>query len=291
MARKAKEILLARGYTEAELAGMETLLKDQKFCAAIEAEAQAADEHAALAEERKNLIEQDQKWYQEYAVPEVEKARADAITARKERAAFEAELKARQDYGLKQVASQEGHQPAPVVNPAPVVAPEFDPSKFVDREAYMKTVQNIPYNLTMLQDISDEHRELFGKSIPGGTSKLFQEYDNARAKEHYQGSFRDFWEKKYKVQDKRDAIEADTRKKNEDAIRLEERNKVLSELGNPMTRPLSTSHSPFTNKPTSTTVDSTGKVVTATQPWERSKEQRSTERVSKFTTKALQSVQ
>ena len=55
MSRKAKEILLARGYTEAELAGMETLLKDQKFCAAIEAEAASADDATALAKERQRF--------------------------------------------------------------------------------------------------------------------------------------------------------------------------------------------------------------------------------------------
>jgi hypothetical protein len=222
-------------------------------------------------------------------MPEVDKARADAIQAKKEKGALEAELKARQDYGLRKVAADEGHVPAPVVTPVITPTPTFDGSKFVDNDTYMKTVQAIPYNLTMLQDIADEHRELFGKSIPGGTTKLFESYDKARTKEHYQGSFREFWEKSYKVQDKRDALETDNKKKYEDSIRLEERNKVMSEYGNPLSRPMVTSHNPFTNR--TSKVDEAGKTISSTQPWERSKEQRAGERVSKFTTKALQSVQ
>lgn len=287
MARKAKDILLARGYTEEELKDS-PLLKDSKFCAAIEAEAEVADEATALAEERKGLIEKDKEWYKNYAVPEVNKARQEAIEAKKEAAGLKAEMEQLQKYGLRKVADQDDDDnPNPKPNPKPNDNLAFDESKFVKAEDFNKIVSQVPVSLTMLQDISNQHYELFGKFIPGGTTKLHQEFVKAQNEEHFQGSLQDFWEKRYKVVDKREEIATKEREKREEAFREEGRRQEREKLGaNPNLRSPVISSSPFANKVT--VVGDDGKPVKSPMPWERTREQRATERVSKFATKLQQ---
>ena len=195
-------------------------------------------------------------------------------------------MKAQQDYGLAKVAEKAGHEP--VVQPVEPKPKDFDSSKFVTAEAFDKTARSVGDSMIMLTDILEDHRELFGKRLPGGMSKLRENWQKSVADEHYRGSLRDYWEKEYKVADRRDAIAAKEKKDYEDSIRKDERTKVQSEYGNPNTRPLALSHNPFTNKTIKT--DESGKpIVGAAQPWEKSKEQRATERLNKFTNKALQS--
>lgn len=293
MARKAKDILLARGYTDADLASMATLLADAKFCAAIEAEAAELDQHRADLDKAKKDLEDDAKWYQETAVPALNKATQDAITARKKQAELEAQLKAAQDYGLLKVADgqDKGNPPVnPNPNPNPSPDSSLDASKFVSVDEFNNTRAAFGSAIAMAQDIADDHRELFGTRLPGGVTKLREEYQDAVSSRRYRGSLQQFWEEKYKVADKRNEIAAKSRQDEIDKAVADAKSKWISEQSNPMTRTPSSSRNPFVAR-TATTTAPDGKTVTApvSKPWERNESERSGQRVSKFTGKVLQS--
>jgi hypothetical protein len=287
MARKTKEILLARGYTEADLAGI-TLLSDPKFCAAIEAEAAEADEHKAKVEETQQLLDSDTEWYRTKAVPALNKAVKDATDARAKAAELEARLKSEQEYGLRKIAEQEGGTPAAPATPATPATPAIDPSQYVTAELFNQTASQFGSAIAMATDITEDHRELFGKRMEGGISKLRAEYMEATQNNRFRGDLRQYWETKFKVPEKREELRQAEVKKREDTIRAEERSKVLSEVGNPMTRTMVSSRNPFTNRGTAATSATTGTTVPVKQPWERPESERSSARVSKFASKLTQ---
>lgn len=294
MARKAKEILIARGYTEQDLAGMATLLSDPKFCAAIEAEAAEADEHKSQAEKLKTDLAADAEWYRNTAVPQLTRALQDAVTAKSELAKSQAQLKAMQDYGLARVAEGQGVEPDPtksaaLPNPANPNPAEPDP-RYVTNDTFSQTVsQYIPATATM-QDLSDEYRELYGSRIPGGMAAVHKEFLDARDSNRYRGGFREYVESKFKFAEKRSEIASAEKQKHEEAIRLEERNKVLSEMGNPMTTPMRVSRNPFTNRAATQSGSGNGAGAAAgsgtpAHPWAKTANERSSARVSKFAAK------
>jgi hypothetical protein len=287
MARKAKEVLLARGYTEEELKGMDLLLKDQKFCAAIEAEANEADERKAKVEELQGLVDGDTEWYSNTCVPEMEKMANKVADAEANRAASEARLKAMQESGLRKVASQ-GNRGDDKATP-PVVAPNTNPDnkpdpRYVPVDTFTKAYREVGHTFMSVQDMQADHQELFGKRLR--MTELEKDYQTAIERERFQGSIVDFWEKKYKVGERRSELDTQKAREHDDSIRKDERTKLLSEMGNPMTRIPVLSNNPFTNR----TVDSSGKPVES-RPWERTDAERSGTRVNKFTGKILQSVQ
>ena len=288
MARKAKEILLARGYTEEDLKGMETLLKDTKFCSAIESEASEADTHKAKADELQEVVDSDTEWYQKTCVPEMDKMAEKVADAAAAQAAAEARLKTMQEVGLKRIASQDGGDPAPVPDLADnTVVPKVlkADDRYVTKESFGEAYTKVGDVIMDAQDIAEDHKELFGKRIPGGMSQLRADYQGAISRERYQGSIRDFWEKKYKVDDRKSEMSTEQAAEHEKKIREDERTKTLSELGNPMTRSPVLSSNPFTKR-----VGDDGKTVD-NKPWDRNDAERSGTRVSKFTGKALQAVQ
>ncbi len=78
MARKAREILQARGYTDAELDQL-VLLQDPRFVKTLEEE--DAERERILAENVKYKTDLDAttKWYHNEAVPALGKALKDAV--------------------------------------------------------------------------------------------------------------------------------------------------------------------------------------------------------------------
>jgi len=290
MARKAKDILLARGYTEADLTSMSTLLADAKFCAAIEAEAAETDTLREQTTKLQKDLEDDAKWYQETAVPALNKAVKDATEAREKQAAVEAKLKAAQDYGLMKVA--ENDKPATPVPTTPPSSTDLDPTKFVSAETFAQTTSQFGSAIAMAQDIADDHRELFGSRLPGGVSKLREEYQEAVRSRRFGGSLQQFWEQQYKVADRRKELETAARQKEISDAVAAEKTKWVSEQANPMTRTLSSSRNPFTNRTQSQTADgkpATSSTSTPSKPWEKSDSERASQRVSKFANKVLQS--
>lgn len=297
MARKAKEILLARGYTEADLATMTTLLADPKFCLAIESEAADADTARAQATELQGTLTADQEWYNTYAIPLVKKTQQDAINARAEAAAANAKLQAAQDYGLTRVAEQAGATPAVPATPSTPATPAVDTSQFVTSETWNQGLELVGDSIEMAQDIVADHQDLFGHRLPGGLGSLRKDFKEAQKTRRYAGSIKQFWEEKYKVPDKRTEISQAAQAKLIADAELRGRNAAIAEGANPATRSMLASRSPFTNRGAATATPGAaatpgGAPAAASagkQPWERQPEERSGARVSKFATKVLQS--
>lgn len=286
MARTAKEILKARGYTDDELKAMDTLLKDRKFTAAIEAE-------AAEVERLNDLVTQTEEWYEKTSKPAMEKAVREANEAAARAAAAEARWADAQKRGLLKIAADPGDGGAgggsgdgndPNKGAGDPNA-NIDPSKYVTRD----TLDNLTGEfasrqaeaMVMYTDILEDHRDLFGSRLPGGMSGLRAEYANAQKTQHFAGSMRDFWEQRYNVAGKREELSAKAKEEERNKIREEERAKLMDEVGNPNLRPGVVSRSPFVVKK-----DDEGKVV---QPWERAQSERSGSRVARLVKKEMAS--
>lgn len=293
MARKAKDILLARGYTEADLTAMATLLADPKFTNAIEAEAAQADTLAEETVRLKKDLDDDAAWYRDTAQPALAKATSEAVKARSDAAALEARLKAMQDYGLAKVAETQttgsAQTPANPQGNGATSTPSEPDSRYVAANVFQNTVAQFGGAIAMAQDIADDHRELFGSRIPGGVTKLREEYQSAVNDRRYHGSMRQFWEDKFKVPDKRTELAAATKQKEIDDAVTTAHTKWVSEQANPMTRTLTSSRNPFTNRATPPVSSSTGTPanVSNKQPWEKGTNERSGARVSKFAVQVL----
>jgi hypothetical protein len=290
MGRKTKDILLVHGYTEADLTAMATMLADPKFCAAIEAEAEAADTAAAQVAQHKKELDDDAAWYRDTAVPTITKAVNDRISAEGRAAKAEAELKAAQDAGLIKVATQDDPNKGKTTETKTAETPGLDP-RYIDRDTFSGAVAQVGDVVVMAADIPFEHQELFGSRLKGGVAQLQREFQEAVKTQRFKGTMRDFWETKYKVPEKRLEVAAAETKRHEDEIRADERKKVLSESANPMTRSVfGGSRNPFTNRGTATQATGTDgrPIVKATQPWEKNDSERSGARVSKFAAKVAQ---
>lgn len=267
MPRTAKQILMSQGYTEADLAGMNTMLSDARFCGVLEAQ-DAEREKAVKSKEDYDT------WFNEKALPEnlaVNKALAES---RAREASMRELYKQAKDRGLSLQAIEAGFEPE-VVPPAggggnqPTV---LDSSKFVSLETFGDAYAKTGDAIALANDLAWEHRELFGTRL--NTRELLAD---ARSQKK---SIDQVWETKYNVPGKRAEIAASQAKAHDDKIREEERARMASEYGNPALRAPVDSRSPFTreNKPPSQ----------ATQPWMQSAEQNSQARVARVLTKVLQ---
>lgn len=262
MAKKtAKQILMGRGYTEADLAGMSTLLADAKFCNAIEAEAARADD----------LIEQNSKWYEEIASPAVATANQREADARAELAAQKERIRLAAEKGLSAQALAAGFEVEEhAAKPKAGEAPAFDPTKYVESGTFQQAFNATGDAIAIALNINNQHRKLFGEDldVEGLLAK-------ARSKKV---ALKDIWEQEYPVAAKRQEIAAAAQKAHDDAIRLEERNKLASEFGNPNTRPPQDSTNPFTR---------TKAVSEDEQPWRKSDSALQQARIAKVMPKVL----
>ncbi len=304
MAKKAKEILLAAGYTEEELKSL-TLLNDSKFCTAIEAESAKFDTADAERARLEGVLDSGLNWYQTHAAPALKKATDDAIAAKSEAAALSARLKAMTDYGLTKGAEGAGHaatNPNPTgENPPNPGAVDPNTGKYITQEQLDqilgRSINQVGDIMQMVADIPHDHRDLFGVSLPGGVAGLRKSYREACERNRFRGSIQDYWEFTYKVPDKRAEVAKTTHQKELDdyaGVKVaEERTRMASEYGNPMTRPLSTSRNPFTNRGTVTSAKpgeattgagvGTGAGSGKKQPWDvGSPEERQQNRIANF---------
>ena len=281
MARKAIEILKARGYTDDELTAMQTLLTP-KFCTALEAEDLERERIQAEATKYKADLDATTTWYHQEAVPALNKALNDATTARGEAAAVAARLKAMQDYGLARVAENQDdpNKNKPVVKSGEELPSGFDPAKYVSADTFLQTTDRFGEAIAVATDIAEDHRDLFGSRLPGGVTGLRKEYQEAVKSHRFQGDLRAFWENKFNVQVKQTERSQAARQKELDDYANTKIAEKMSEMGNPMTRTLVQSRNPFTAK-----VGTTGSTAVGEQPWgdgKRTPEQRRSDRVVRF---------
>lgn len=284
---KLRDILLAGGYTEEELKGMDTLLSNPKFASTLQKQLDSID---SLTTERDNLqktVTGDKEWYENVCVPESDKLLSRAEKAEADLASERARIEYWQKNGLLKV--MEGNNPNPNPNPnsnpnpsnpnpaSPTNMPTDLDKRFVSTEQFTKAYTEVGNTIIDAADIPDDHHELFGSRLPGGMRGLRAEYVEACNQRRFNGSLTQFWEQKYKVADKRVELEAKRKQEYEDSIRADERAKI-AKTTNPMLSTPMPSRMPFTK---ATPSNGTG-APNDDKPWLKSREQRQAERVSKF---------
>lgn len=306
MAKKAKDILLAAGYTEAEIndPAMATLLGSPKFIKALEAESALVDEAIAEQQRIQKELDGDLEWYQTKVAPTMKKLTEDATNAEARAAAAEARLKKQQEYGLAKIAEQEGGDKGiPKAESTVVVDPKT--GNYVTKEALdtsmSQAIGQVGDIMQMVADIPFDHRDLFGQPLPGGIAGLRKSYREAVERSRFRGSLQDFWEQTYKVPEKRAEVQAAAHQKELDdyaAGKVKEREtQLISQYGNPQTRPMATSRSPFTNRGSIISGQSAaqanakpteGAPGAKPQPWEKTPEQRSQQRIVNFVQRQME---
>lgn len=248
MPSKFEDILKAQGFSAEEIAAHASI--DPKVRAAIEAS------YGTVEEALSSYKAENDKWaeYNETHVkPTValyEKEKADAVGLA---ASLEARLK---------LAEQNGYAP-PRETPDQEKPPSggsfenFDPRKhnLVTHEDVARFADAEGQAIAMAADLNEEYRHLTGgKSLFEYTSQTQDgrtlrgmtalRQEALSAKKHLNQYVAD----KFDFAGKRAAIEAEQRKKAEEAIRTDERAKIMGQYGDPNQRPLMPSMSPFVPK-------------------------------------------
>ena len=120
---RLEELLKGKGYSDADLASLEPLLKDQRFRGVLEGQLGELESAKATAEMQ---VTQWSEWHQKTAVPTLDKYMGEAEQARTEAAQVRERLKIAEERGLLKVAQQqEEEKPA---KGAP--SDGFDPKKY-----------------------------------------------------------------------------------------------------------------------------------------------------------------
>lgn len=195
--------------------------------------AEIAEKEAAVD----RFAAQNGQWYSENS-GKLTKAERDLQTLREKEAALTEKMRGLATrYG---VPEDELNLPTPTTPAAATAAPAFDTSKFVSRDEALKEMAAMPLVTAELQELAEDHRDLFGKPLRG-TKELVQKAIKANK------SIRQVWEEENKVADRRRANEeAAINKRIEDAVR-ERETKIRSELHLPEPRPHE-QHSPIVDR-------------------------------------------
>ncbi len=273
----------ARGYTDEELGNL-VLLQDSRFCAVLEQEDADREALATANTKMRTDLDATTKWYHEEAVPAIDKVTKDLVKERSERARLQAQLETEQELGMRRVAADPVATTTTNANTNANPDPKQLDDRYVSRDVFMQTVNEYGGAIAMGNDIVEDHRDLFGKRLPGGLGGLRASYQKA-SETGFRGTLRDYWQKEYNVDAKRTELEAADKAKHDADIRADERAKVTQEMLNPHTRPMEASRSPFIR---ARKIEGGRADGDAHQPWERGTvEQRRSQRVVKFGTKVL----
>ncbi len=192
-------------------------------------------------DETANMIAANQEW-RKGAEAKLTKALSDLESERTTRAQYEARV--------KKIADEYGIDPAEITVPGataaaadPVAtAPKKEPAPdYVTREVFDQ-FSGIQTQLpAAIMDLAAEHFDLFGKPLKGATGLVKKALDTGKP-------LRAVWEEEFQVANRRDELAEENRRKTEESIRRDERQKVLSEVSLPSHRPDNTPRSPvFSN--------------------------------------------
>lgn len=264
MARKLEEILKAKGVTEEELVALKPMLDNAKFRDSLETEIANAEYFAEVG--RKDSAEA-LRWREEEALPQINKALESERKARAELAAKNEQLKALQEQGLIKLEEQQ------------VPKPEEKKPEYVTKDDVALFAEVEGQAIAMVQDLTAEYQDLFGKSIFSYTSpsgKRGMEALREEAKAARATNLKDFVSNKFKFDERRAELAAKASADHEQKIRADERAKVIAETANPMLRAPRSSVSPLI-----TAKDKDGKM-----PWD-SPEERRAARVERVAVKTL----
>lgn len=292
MARKAKEILMSQGYTEAEVA---PFLADARLVAHLEREEAQREQQQQELEQTRTVLKNTEEWYQKTALPKIEETNRAAVQARARAAQLEAQMKAETELGLRRVAEESGVGAGSGTGSgtgggtgagggtgggAPSPTSELD-GRYVTADNFNQVVDRVGEGMAYAADIPFEHQQLFGKPLEGGVRALRADFLKARQTNGFQGNIYDYWQTKHNVTAKRAELDEKAKQDYEAKIRADERAKVNSEMLNPNTAVFQSSRAPFARK-VEQGGDGSGKM-----PWETSPEQRKQARVMKFGNQVL----
>lgn len=217
-----------------------------------------------------------QNWFEKEATPAFKKLQTELVVAKADEARARGALIAARDKGLIDLTKDLGYEVDPEKVAAATAAAAaaargatFDPDKYIDRDTFMKVLTGEGDAIAAAQDIAYEHTKLFPDK-PLNFRKLRSE---AVAKGI---SVEQHWMDTFGVTQARETQATAAREAHDKAMREEgakvAREEFASRYGNPDTRPLVPSVSPFAPRPT------TGREK---QPWEAG--DRSIDRVQRAT--------
>lgn len=238
---------------------------------------------AAAESSIKDLEQKSQSWYNEQIVPEFEKLRNKTITTEAELAKARTALLTAQKQGLLNVAKDLGYDPESnptPQNPTATAAGSFDPNRYFTRDEILQIAQGEGDAIAIAQDIAYEHSRLFPDK-PLNFRELRKRAVAAKK------PVEQLWMEEFHVADARaaqakSAHDAELAKAREEGATAE-RQRLADQYGNPNTRPLAPSSSPFTPRP------ATGRDK---MPWDApgSSEALSNDRVARATKKVMETV-
>jgi hypothetical protein len=255
------EYLKSKGADDATIATMDTPLAREVY-EQMTARAAEADEA------KRNMKAYETKVNEYYDTTKADAAKRDRelVLARAEAARHKAAILSLRDQGLVDVAKDMGFDPE-----VPPVPAKNEP-KYVTEESLFPYIDNAGEGLAAMSDAREEHNRLF-PTVPFSAQQIRREAVAAK-KPFYQ-----YWQEKYGVPAAREAFDKTQKESYEAKLRKEgadaERAKLASEYGNPMTRPATPSTSPFIPRKADN--------GQAKQPWGRSEDENSNDRVRRAT--------
>lgn len=230
-----------------------------------------------VRQEAQAAADANKKWYDEQALPYIETLTKAKNTAVGEAAANAAKVKALQEAGLIEAASNEEVAAEAARKAAAAGQPTFDASKYVTTETLHAVANREGDAIAIAQDIAYEHSRLFPDK-PLNFRNLRKEAVEKNI------SVETLWETRYGVPAARDAKAAADKAAYEAKIAADAVSRFKSE--HPITQPglgySQPSANPFTGNVPSAT-DSANLPTNA--PWLKSDAQRVNDRISKVLTK------
>jgi hypothetical protein len=269
-----EEILKADGYTDADLASLEPMLKDQRFRGTLE------KQYGALQQDLKAFEEENKRWaewHQRDGKPTLEKQLKDIADLRAERASLAERLKLAEEGGF--APKRDNVEPEPKPQGGNV---EFDPKKYnlVTQEDVGSFAKLQGDAIAMANDIAGEYQHLTkggslydyetvvdGRTLRGMTALRHEAMQKQQRLDQYVAE-------KFDFANKRKALDDEKRKAQEDAIRADERAKLMGQYGDPNARSLMPSREPFIPRER----QKEGKPV---MPWDVPAQDRRRERISR----------
>jgi NADH dehydrogenase/NADH:ubiquinone oxidoreductase subunit G len=240
-------MLKANGASDEEVKALDHPAARKAYEAAMNRAAEAERERAVAAQERQDNI----TWYNETAMPTLERYEREKTAAMAERARVVELIRQSSDDGLREVAKSMGIEvaPKPGAPPASPGAPEtWDAKKHnVPTWDDITTIaEREGMAIAIMGRMVQEHERLF----PGG--ELVDWEALRKQATSSKKPLESVWMEKYNVQAARDKRAADSVAAHEATIRADERKKAdeewASKYGNPDSRPLVPSTSPFTQR-------------------------------------------
>lgn len=268
-----EQILRKSGYTDQELTALGPMLADKRFRDSLEKELTTME--AATAKANHDLDEYD-KWFTNEITPEHQKLVSEHADAVAEAAAAKAKLGVYQSRGgkptQKDLDDAEAAETERKRTEAALKNSNLDASKYVTTDVFHQTVDKTGEAVAGAIDLVSDFMQLF----PGQQLNMTQARAEAKAAKK---PVRQYVEEKYGFDAKRNEISAKATADNEAKIRADERQKLMVEFGgsNPNLIAPGPSNNPFVIRK---------QAKETKQPWERTPNDLTRDRVEKAVQKA-----